>query len=242
MKINKCPWELDNIGRSTLEVNVDIDDVFNLKDFTGFDSQYIVVKVPTGKPDFRLGLPMIGFCQIESQFRISKLFSSFEFENPLIRSLSRKVSFCQVTSEEQLISILNKMTPHMFTSDRISVDPFFGPEIGLRRYRNWMRTEFKSGSSIIIELMVKGESIGFSMFRIKNDVCSILLGGIFENYQNRGLGMLTPVSPALYLHQMNNRCRLMETSISSNNFPVIEFYNYLNYKIDSIINVFIKHQ
>lgn len=242
MDILNCTWEIANLGKNTIEILVDTTDSFNSAKFEGFDAEYIVVKVPTGKVDYCLGLPKLGFALIESQFRISKFFSSFDFENPLIRSFNKKTTFSVVQTKADLEVILNRMTPMMFRSDRICLDPMFGPIVGLKRYKNWMISEFDGENSTIIGIINRGILVGFSMFRTKNDICDVLLGGIFEDFQNKGLGFLTPISPVLYMTQNGQNCRLIETSISSNNFSVIEFYNYLNYKLDKITNIFVKHQ
>lgn len=242
MNIVNCTWELVNIGKITKEVRISSEDVFNSNDFIGIDCEYLVVKVPAGKVDYRLGLPKIGFAQIESQFYISKSFSNYDFDDPIIRSFNKKTSFCVIESKDQLQMILESMTPMMFSTDRICLDPQFGPKVGLRRYRNWITSEFENNKSIIVSVVNRGIPVGFSMFRIKNGICDVLLGGIYEEYQNRGIGFLTPIAPALYLYQNKIPCTKLETSISSNNYPVIEIYNYLGYKLNQITNVFIRHR
>lgn len=242
MKITNCPWELENIGRSTTEIVVEHEDIFCPSLFERKDCQYLVVKVPAGKMDYILGLQSAGFTQIESQFKLSKLTSSFNFDDVFIKSFAKKTEILKIQSNDELQSILDMMTPGMFSTDRISVDPSFGKEIGVKRYKNWVTAEYLSGNCNIVSIRYKGQLVGISMFRVNNSSCDVLLGGLFEQYQNVGLGFLTPLAPILYFRDKLSSVLKFETSVSSNNFPVIEFYNYLNYKIENIYCVFVKHR
>lgn len=241
MIITDCFWEFENLGLKTISFDADIDDVFNKDCFNTTVYEYLVARIPAGKADFIFGLPEIGFVQVESQFSISKTFSSIDFSNALIKSLEKKIDFKEIETIDDLGHIFEKMTKNMFTTDRICLDPKMGPEMALKRYKNWMKTELKEKNLIILQVNIRGINVGFSMFKIKGDKCFVYLGGIYEDYQKMGIGLLTPLSPAFYMRKNNITCRLLETQISSNNYPVIELYNYLGYKLDKVTNVFVKH-
>lgn len=241
MIITDCFWEFDNLGLKTISFDVESDDVFNKDCFNTPEYEYLVARIPAGKADFIFGLPEIGFVQVESQFSISKTFSSIDFSNALISSLEKKTDFKEIKTIDDLEHIFAKMTKNMFTTDRISLDPKMGSEMAMKRYQNWMKTELTQKNLTILQVFSRGINVGFSMFKIKNDKCFVYLGGIYEDYQKMGIGLLTPLSPALYMRKNNISCRLLETQISSNNYPVIELYNFLGYKLDKITNVFVKH-
>lgn len=241
MKITDCFWEYDNFGLKTISFDAGIDDVFYKDSFKALGYEYIVALIPVGKADFIFGLPEIGFVQVESQLSISKTFSSIDFSNALIRSLEKKTDFKEIVTADDLEHVFEKMTKNMFTTDRICLDPKMGPEMALKRYQNWMKTELERKKFTIIQVCIRGINVGFSMFKLEGDKCFVYLGGIYEDYQKMGIGLLTPISPALYMRKNNISCRLLETQISSNNYPVIELYNFLGYKLDKVTNVFVKH-
>ena len=70
---------------------------------------------------------------------------------------------------------------------------------------------------------------------------NVLLGGIYERYQNNGIGILTACGPILFSksHDLNPYQEI--TSVSSNNFPVLQFYNYLDFTISKMSYVLVKH-
>ena len=241
MKITECYWELKNLDSHVVEVSIEKNDTFDASKFSFPDKDYVVVKVPVGDTAFNFGLSALNYVMIESQLSMSKALKCYPFEDRLVKYVSSKTELVDVSTHDELQEILDEMTVDMFSTDRIYLDPHFGPKMSMRRYRNWMQDEFEQGTSQICKVVEEGAVIGFFMFKMECNVCDGLLGGIFEKYQNGPYGILTPVSPALYLQRNNIACKILKTHISSNNMPVLTLYNYLGYKIDQITNVFIKH-
>jgi len=244
MEYIDCTWEFKNIGEKTVEILVLESDIFDEEELVNNISnyEYIVIKVPVCKMDFCVGLQKMGFTFIESQFHISKKYKDFDVNDRLVRVLATKAHFTNVEDEEDLKYVINSMNSNMFSTDRICLDKNLGPQLGLRRYRNWIISEFESRKSQIINYNFNDKNIGFGMFRIDNRVLYGLLGGIYKKHQDCGLGLLTPIAGLLFCKEHNIRIEKMITSISSNNVPVMQLYNYLNFTINSIKYVYIKHQ
>lgn len=243
MKITDCFWEQTNIGKRTVEITIEKGDVFSanvINDLIG-KYEYAVIKVPMKMEDFNFGLSAMGFTIIENQIHVSKKYKDFDFNAPYISVFYSDIEFEEVTTSEQLEEIICQMTPDMFSTDRIVLDAQFGTSIGMRRYQNWMKTEHETNRSRLCKILYRGEHIGFFMFRIKQGAVDGLLGGIYKKYQDCGMGILTPTSPFLYAKKRNIQFKKMITSISSNNMPVIQLYNFLNFKIDNMTYVFVKH-
>ncbi len=243
MKVIDCVWELDNLGEKVVEINVEKHDVFNkdslLTSMIGYD--YLVVKVPMNMPDFNFGLSSLGFSVVETQMNISKRYKDFPFDDRLVKQIYPKAYIRDIETKKELDEIIDRMTPDMFSTDRIYLDPYFSHEKSCHRYQNWMRTEFDKGTSIT-KTFYDDINVGLGMERKKEDGTRIgLLGGIYEQYQSEGLGLMTACVGFINAHKENQPFKIMRTSISSNNIPMMQFYNYLGFNIDSMTYVFVKH-
>ena len=244
MKIIDCFWEKENIGKRVVEITVEADDVFEkeliAERTTGYD--YVVVKVPMNKPEFNFGLSSLGFTIIETQMNISKRYKSFPFEDRLVKQIYPLADIDYVQSPQEFEEIFNRITPNMFITDRIYLDPYFSKEASSQRYKNWLRTEFLRGTSDVTKMIYGGKNVGFGMERTMPDGTKLgLLGGIFEEFQLNGLGLMTASVGFIHAHKTNQPFKVIKTAISSNNVPMMQFYNYLNFRIDSMTYVFVKH-
>lgn len=241
MKIVDCKWELANIGRRTVEISIEQTDLFDrhLIEETIKNYEYAVVKVPMAMPTFNFGLSEIGFICIETQMNISCRYDFFNFGQTA--TWADKITFSEVNTNEGLDAVVSNITPGMFSTDRISIDPSFSIETACKRYVNWLKSEFHSGLSKLISLFHENYHIGFMLLRIKGNEAELLLNGLYKPYQRKGLGILTPASPFLYAQKNGRDIILERTSISSNNIPVVKLYNKLNFQLDSQTYVFVKH-
>ena len=239
MKIVDCIWEIANIGKKTCEITLSPDELIkeSLLQQLCKVYEYVVVKISTTNMHNSLLLGKMGFSFAETQIAIQKdLLNQQEITDSIASFYLKNSCVERVINEEQLKDVLNKMSSNMFTTDRIYLDPYFGAEFSLNRYRNWMKTEYSKGTPIY-ELKYKTNSVGFIMCRKDANVTDALLGGIYENYQNRGLGILLPLVP----YMMPDKIDWYRTRISSNNLPVWKMYERLQYAITNFEYIFIKH-
>jgi hypothetical protein len=79
------------------------------------------------------------------------------------------------------------------------------------------------------------------LLRKAEDGLVVLLNGLYKPYQRKGLGLLTPASPLMYIQRNNLHYEEVSTNISSNNVPVVKLYNRLGFTLDYQTYVFIKH-
>lgn len=243
MKIVDCVWEIKNLGERVCEISIDLEDSFDEGFITSSvkDFDYQVIKVPMNMPDFNIGLSNLGFTLIENQINISKKFEDFDFDDRLVKYMIKHIDEKVITTESELDDILNQITPDMFSTDRIYLDPHFGKEASMRRYTNWIRTEFVNNASIVTKNYFDGREVGFGMYRDNNGNRVGLLGGIYESGQAEGFGLMTGCISFLAGKKYNKPFKLINTTISSNNVPMVQIYNYLHFKIDSMRYVFVKH-
>ena len=244
MKVVNCVWELQNLGERVVEITIEADDVFNREEIVhsveGYE--YSVIKVPMNKVDFNIGLSALGYSIIETQINISKKYKEFPFEDRLVKQVYPLADMQIIRSSLELESALERMTPNMFSTDRIYLDPHFTRESSCRRYRNWIRTEFEMKTALAVKMIYDGKTVGIGTHRVVDNGTYVgLVGGIYEEYQNNGLGLMTACLNFIAAKKSEIPFRIFKTSISSNNLPVLQFYNYLNYKVDSMSYVFVKH-
>lgn len=239
MKVVDCFWELANIGKKTCEVTLLPEEVIEESALLQLcaEYEYVVVKISTTNMRNSLLLGKLGFSFAETQIAIQKdLVNSVQETDFIVERYKRNSSLAKIQNEDKLNAVISKMSSNMFTTDRIYLDPYFGAEYSLQRYSNWMRTEYTKGTPLY-ELKYKDNSVGFIMCRAVDNVTDALLGGVYEEYQNRGLGLLLPLVPYL----MPEKIDWYRTRISSNNLPVWKMYERLHYQITNFEYIFIKH-
>lgn len=244
MKVTDCYWELDNLGKKVAEVSVEVNDIFDKNVFDEINSsyQYVVVKVPMNMPGFNFGLSSLGFSLIETQINISKRYKDFNFDDKLVRNVSPHVSTKRVETKEELDEIINQITPDMFSTDRIYLDPHFPHDASSKRYINWMRNDFEKGKAVVNKHYYDDINVGFGFSHIGEDgVKHGVLGGVFEKYQDMGLGIMTTCLGFIMAHKTNTPFKVMKTAVSSNNPGVWHYYSHFGFKIDYMTYVFVKH-
>lgn len=240
MNVVDCKWELKNLGCRVAEVSV--------QDFSDFDDSqireieerfdYVVIKAET--KDFRLyeKLSCWGYQFVEAQLSVQKNLNKFDVSSDkLVQYHMRHFRIEQINSESQFEENLSFMTPEMYNTDRIYLDPLFGPQYSLRRYQNWSMEEFRKGSPCF-KMMYQDKCAGLAVLKLEGETIVGLLAGFFDKYQRMGLGIMIPTLP-LFCEAPN--CWLYKTNISSNNLPVIQMYIHHDYTFSRVRYVFIKH-
>lgn len=241
MKAVDCFWEKKNLGKKTIEISIEETDLFNRESLEQLVKcyEYVVVKVPMRMPLFNIGITDMGFVCIESQMNVGIVFKDFNFSK--VAHLYDDTSYEIVNDMVGFQSVISRIHPGMYSTDRISIDPKFGEAIGCQRYINWLTMEYNSKRSQLIKVIYKNEHVGFMLVRIVNDSIELLLNGLYKEYHGKGLGFLTPASPMMYIKKDSLPVIKETTCISSNNIPVVKLYNRLQFQLLSQTYVFIKH-
>lgn len=242
MRVVDCHWEQKNVGKKTVEIIIETTDHYDhlLIERQTHGYEYAVVKVPMNMPAFNLGLSKLGYTCIETQMNVGIDYSNFDFSK--VAHLYDDTSYEFVNTIDDFNAVVSHILPGMFSTDRISIDPEFGETLGCQRYINWLTTEYESKRSLLTKVLYKNEHVGFMLVRIEGDTIDLLLNGLYKKYQGKGLGLLTPASPMMYVKKHGLQIAKETTSISSNNIPVIKLYNRLQFQLFQQTYVFIIHQ
>lgn len=241
MKVVDCIWELKNLDKKTVEISVGKEDIFSrdIIEQSISNYEYAVVKVPMDMPSFNIGLSNMGFVCIETQMNVGINLHDFDFSK--VEHLYSDTSYELINNDDDFTSLVSNLLPGMFSTDRISLDPQFGEAIACRRYINWLTFEYESKRSQLIKVIYKNEHIGFMLIKTDGDTIDLILNGLYKQYQGKGLGILTPASPLMYVKKNSLNITKEVTSISSNNIPVVKLYNRLNFQLLQQTYVFVKH-
>lgn len=241
MEIINCTWERKNLDSRVAEVIFSANEIFDGNKLMQLQSEYDYIVVKTPQLSFRsaTGLSELGFSFIEAQISAKVNINKLNEQICNDKVLSRFWDCCKfdiIDSNEEIDLLLSNISNGMFNTDRIYIDPLYGPDYSSRRYRNWILAEYERGSTIL-KLYYRGTYVGFSMVRIGGGIITGLLAGIFEKYQNAGFGMLVTAYPLCFANQAN----LFTGKISSNNMPIIKMYERFHYEWTSIEYVYVKH-
>lgn len=241
MKVVDCIWELKNLDKKTVEISVGKEDIFSrdIIEQSISNYEYAVVKVSMDMPSFNIGLSNMGFVCIETQMNVGINLHDFDFSK--VEHLYSDTSYELINNDDDFTSVVSNLLPGMFSTDRISLDPQFGEAIACRRYINWLTFEYESKRSQLIKVIYKNEHIGFMLIKTDGDTIDLILNGLYKQYQGKGLGILTPASPMMYVKKNSLNITKEVTSISSNNIPVVKLYNRLNFQLLQQTYVFVKH-
>lgn len=240
MYIVDCPWELANLDCRVAEVhslyNEELDEAKLRELENNYD--YIVVKVEAGSMRQSILLSRLGYHLAETQLAIQKAKKDWTWEqDAFAKKMMPLLSAERIESESELEDLFSKISSNMFTTDRIYLDPQFGPDYSVRRYKNWMRTEWAKGS-LLYKHFFRGKYVGFSLCKSAGDDLKCLLAGVFEEYQNIGLGFWVPLIPEII---GTIPYKLYSTQISSNNIAVYRLYTWQTFQISRFEYVFVKH-
>lgn len=235
MKIIDCFWEQANLDCRVAEVSVTPND--ELSEGTLLDLEknydYIVLKFAVADYSHYLWATKHQFAFIETQLTLQKRMKDWCL-SPSDSRLLKNFSIVDVIDPSGLNDILDKIDENMFTTDRIYLDPAFGPQFSARRYKNWIRSAFEKGASLQ-RFLYRDKEIGFGIARIEDNVMYGILGGL---YSGMGLGIIAPTYPLLYAKK---DFEWFIPKISMNNTPVLRLYNHFNFEIINVEYVFVKH-
>lgn len=244
MKIVDCPWELANLDCKVAEISLSNEDKAEEVDaaLKNVESEYdyVVVKMPTAAIPFQQLMCDRQYLFMETQITFRKLFEDLNKEienNKAAKQYLKNSTAKRVETEEELQMLVDSMTPYMFSTDRVFLDPAFGPKYGMRRYRNWIITEFHRGTIVMMHYF-RNTFIGFSMGRVRDGEHLGMLSGVFEKYQNAGMGLFLPLLPYYYQEYGD---KVYVGKFSTNNTPVVRIHDAYDYDYTDMEYVFVKH-
>ena len=227
LKIIVATWERRNFGIDAYEILLDkkdlrnFDEIFKEIQNQNFKNAYVVVKMPVGNLKALHTLEDDGYRFLETQLYLIDHFKPKESDIEILGSISEyeQITIDEVPKiREKWEEIIQKITPGVFDTDRVGLDPILGEEIACKRYQNWCRDLFDNPHSVMYARKINGEICGFGIElvdKISENVNSIL-GCIFKEYKHIGIG-------TSWINEHSNN---KKTAVSSNNISAIKIHQH----------------
>lgn len=230
MKITEATWEVRNLGCPAFEIALDkrdcraIESVIGAFDDPRFGKSYVTVKMPVGELAALHALEDNGFRFLETQLLTKYDLTKYTTPKALEKLILPVAATEVPRNAEAWKAIADKITPGMFKTDRISLDPLFDVETGCRRYRNWM-LDLAAKEDAHLFLFGNPDDpsdvYGFTLDRLDESTGTLYgyLGGIFPSCENPGIGI--SMYDASFRNDIARGARTLESGLSSNNPAVI---------------------
>ena len=240
MRIIDAKWEKRNLGVECTEFEIssgeDIAEVKNL--IQTYHTDYQIAKVPVGNVAIQLMLQEQGFYFYETNLQLERKIGSVESLPHIYSRFEKSITF-RDAEDEEIEKILEEVADgHMFTTDKVALDPHFSPELSGRRYSLWARDILKSGAKTVVGLY-KGEVASFTIYEIKDRYYQAFIGGMLGGYRDMGLGFIPLYVTAKHISQAGGG--VLRTGVSSNNLAILRLQLSFGAYIKSMTNIFVKH-
>ncbi len=227
MKIIEATWEKRNLGYDAYEIELDRKD---LRDFgavcqeirnRNFTNAYVVIKMPVGDLKALHALEDDGFRFMEAQLSLVDHFTPIESEAQQQNQIENVERVILPKQKEEWERVILKITPGMFDTDRISLDPKLGTEVSCKRYQNWCRDLFNKPNTQMSVMKVDGQEVCLSVesYDAEKNATDSILGGVFEEFKGCGYGVLM-----MYGHSQDTS--IVKTAVSTNNLPVLKAHQH----------------
>lgn len=227
MKIIEATWEKRNFGMDTYEISLDKKDLRNFDDAyqkiksQNFKNSYVVIKMPVGNLEALHKLEDDGYRFLETQLSLVDHFEPLDSEASILSNQEDVKTEILPKEKSEWEQIINKITPGMFDTDRVSLDPKLGKEIACKRYKNWCLDLFEKPNTNLYIKKINDVVFGFSIDVVdeKTGVVDALIGGNFEEFKNLGLG-------SVMLAEAKNLKANRKTAVSTNNLPILKLHQH----------------
>jgi len=223
MKVIQANWEKVNLGKETFEIEFFPDD--NPDDISPLNlpGELNYIKLKSYDHSVMKLISSFGYTFCESQLSFTKSLRRFDtnsHEFPMVDLFEIE----KVRSEDELNLLISEVNLGIFSTDRIALDPEFGQAIANSRYSNWIRSMFADESAEISFIKTKKENkkVGFFINVRHGTLCNIVLGGIFKDFLDRGIGHVFVYHSLV--HAKLTGSKTVKVKVSSNNPAMVNIY------------------
>jgi hypothetical protein len=232
-------WEIRNLGKKTIEIEIEKEDSF--VDIQYFFSnnffEYGVVKIPPSRVDLIFPIQNFGFKFAEilsfAKIKIEVLPPLGKIENRILKDLT----YVNM-SKSEIDELFFMLSMNLFETDRIAIDPLFGPKISNHRYKGLITDEINKGATLY-SVKFKLNNIGFFLIRENGNKSYSNLAGIYRGFQNKGFGVF--LNYFEIIESSKRGLKELHTSYSSNNIGAQGVHQRLGFEITKSVSIFTKH-
>ena len=242
MNVIDASWDTRSLGvKSGQVVFSDSDSLSQIKEALRLSESYdyVVAKLPVSCVEVIPLLEIHGFsfaeCSIEVVLRIRDAKPSI-----LMQRMANQMEVKEA-DDEQKLEIYKQIETGIFQTDRVALDPLFGPQYAARRYVNWIEDELQNGA-ILYYVTYKGDGVGFFSYKetIAGKEAWPFLAGVFKSYKRSGIGSNVALDASRIVAQQRG-CTRIRTYVSSNNPPILRAQIAYGYQVEKMEYVLTRH-
>lgn len=241
MVIVEKPWEIKNLGLSSVEYIINPKDAFNDIDFAEIersDFDYKICRLHATQMDIAYKLQNMGFQFAETTVALECRLKD-HFIAPVYEKYVEMVDVKEADRND-LDYIVEEIKLGMYDNDRVALDPNLGVERSRTRFSNWLQQEYVSGVTKICLLYMKNEPFGyFAVKSLSEKEASSIQAGLFHNFRDSGMGFATLLFPMLVAKQDGKR--KITTEVSSNNVISVKTHLSVGYHVTDLKYVLVRH-
>lgn len=215
------PYEERNLGVTSCKFTIQRKDNVQecLEQISRCTKQYQEAVVEAGNIEMIHGLENQGFRFMETMIDLEANRKELVIPRVAQRFL-KDVAYEPSTKQEIDAAVAYIRNQVIFSTDKIALNPAFGPGVAGRRYSFWARDLLKEGADCY-SFKYKGEVYGFEFVRLENGTARLCLG---TGYVEKGAGTSLITSTASYKHWMESNIEKLATEVSSNNPSVLKLH------------------
>ncbi len=238
MKIVDAVWEKRNLGVTTTEITIENNDAPEYVDeqLSLVNSEYYVVKVPSGMGDILRIVQKNGYEYIEDMIHVEHDLKEVSM-NRVMKRMYDNTSYKEMTDAD-FEQLLAEIRNGMFDNDRISNDAFFAEGVSSKRYVSWVN-DLKDRGAAFYAITYGDECVGFVVLEKTDEKTYYsVLGGGYEKFRKSGTGIVQK-EPEITRKRGGKR---LVTCVSSNNVGQLKALIMNGYKPYAIEHVLVKHK
>jgi hypothetical protein len=240
MQIIKATWEKRNLGVDCNEIIIEADDSVEAisKEISKHETEYTVVKIPTGLDKLLLHLQKQGFLFIETITSCYHTGEQFNL-NRIQQRIIDNVSYKRITNDD-IELIFKEINNGLFQTDRVSLDQHFTLEQSNNRYIGWVKDELDRGAKAYT-LTYNTKNVGF--FTLKKQTeheYFAFLSGIYSDFLSSGLGFCTHYFEVIEAKRQG--AKHVNTVYSSNNRGATAIHLNMGHVLREQYYVLVKHK
>lgn len=240
MRIKETPWERRNLNVIGCEFYADRNESWDSikESILCHPAEYKVLHIESGNTDALIGAQRDGFIFVEMNIQLRAELSDLTVPKIFDRFIPH-ISY-EFANEKQVYEVLSIVeTGAMFTTDKVSVDPYFGPQMAGKRYSFWSMDVIRDGAKMLLA-KYKGNVVGFNILvEHEKNIVETFLGGVLPKYANKGFGF-APLYLAIEASEKFGYKKIV-TGVSSNNLPVLKIHEMFGFKTSNTSYALIKH-
>ena len=240
MQIIDAYWEERNLGVSCYEIKTGFrDSLEEIKEQYEElkERQYMVVKVPSSRPDIIPFFQQREFAFCETAITLEHNLRSIDVPKRL-EKIFEKCRWVRMV-EEDIGFLHDQVYKNVFKTDRVYMDPMFTEEQAARRYDCWIQ-DLIHDDNIPYKVMFQDETVGFFLNKeVKAGVYDGLLAATYSNYEGTGMGYC--IQYAGLKSAMDRGASKYIGHVSANNPTVLKMLLSIGFSVKEMEYVFIKH-